>query len=136
MRASLLLLIPVVAIAQDSVVTRQFTTDVDAFLAKEISAHIADIATLPQTRVSTALTNGEFSWGTFLRAAAVSSELSGQVTLGGKELPKFLGQVGLLEARSGGKAFSQMYAALGLRRFGEDLKTNALWQGLTPAEQE
>jgi hypothetical protein len=137
MRASSLLLVVAVssAIAQDSVVTRQFTTEVDAFLAKEISAHIADIASLPQERVSTALTNGEFSWGTFLRAAAVSSELSGRTTLGGKDLPRFLGQVGLIEARGGGKAFAQMYAALGLRRFGMDLKTNALWQSLTPEEQ-
>lgn len=130
-----LLLFPAGAIAQNSVSTRQFTAQVDGFLKTEVAAHIADIKTLPQMRVVGALANGDFSWGTFLRAAAVTSQLAGVTNLGGQDLPKFLGQVGLIEARNGGKTFAQMYAALGLRRFGTDLKTNALWQSLTPAEQ-
>ena len=131
----LLMLVPIVAIAQNTVSTPQFTADVDGFLKKEIAAHIADIKTIPQERVSTALTTGEYSWGTFLRSVAVNAALSGEKTIAGRDVAKFLGQVGLVEAREGGKAFSQMYAALGLRHFGTDLKTNALWQSLTPAEQ-
>src|SRR4029077_12628787 len=65
----------------------------------------------------------------------VYSSLSGQTTVAGRDLPKFLGQAGLIEAKGGGKAFAQLYAALCLRHFGTDLKTNPLWQSLTPQEQ-
>ncbi len=121
--------------AQAVISTSQFTAEVDGFLKREMAAHIADIKTLPQERVVTALTTGEFSWGTFLRSTAVCAALSGDKTIAGRDVAKFLGQVGLIEAREGGKAFSQMYAALGLRQFGTDLKTNALWQSLTPSQQ-
>jgi hypothetical protein len=127
------------ALAQNAktVDARIFTNEVTAFIGKEIAAHIGDIKTLdpPQERVVGALTTGEFSWGTFMRAAAVYSSLSGQTTVGGRDLPKFLGQAGLIEAKGGGKAFSQLYAALCLRHFGTDLKKNTLWTSLTPAEQ-
>lgn len=123
------------SVAQPAVSASQFTAEVDAFLKREMAAHIADIKTLPQELVVTALTTGEFSWGTFLRSAAVCAALSGDKTIAGRDVAKFLGQVGLIEAREGGKAFSQMYAALGLRQFGTDLKTNPLWQSLTPSEQ-
>jgi hypothetical protein len=129
------LLLPAVAFAQETVTTRQVTTEIDTFLKQETAAHIADIKTLPQTRVVGALTTGEFSWGTFLRAAAVNAKLSGERTVAGKDLPKFLGQAGLIEARGGGKAFAQMYSALGLRDFGVNLAANPLWQSLTPSEQ-
>jgi hypothetical protein len=124
--------------AQTSVSTRQLTTEIDTFLGKEMAAHLADIKSVdpPQPKVVGALTTGEFSWGTFLRAAAAYSQLSGDMTVAGRYLPKFLGQVGLIEAKGGGKAFAQMYAALGLRRFGTDLKTNPMWQSLTPEEQK
>ena len=118
-----------------AVAASQFTAEVDAFLQREMAAHMADIKSLPQERVVTALTTGEYSWGTFLRSAAVCAALSGDKTIADRDLAKFLGQVGLIEARKGGKAFSQMYSALGLRQFGTDLKTNPLWQSLTPAEQ-
>jgi hypothetical protein len=47
-----------------------------------------------------------------------------------------VGQIGLIESRAGSKAFSQLYAALALRHFGRDLKTNPLWQSLSPEEQK
>ena len=115
--------------------TKRFSSELTAFLGREMTAHIADIKTLPQERVVGALTVGEFSWGTFLRAAAVYSELSGEKNVGGRELPAFLGQAGLIEARGGGKAFAQMYAALGLRHFGTDLSRNPMWKSLSAAEQ-
>ncbi len=37
-------------------------------------------------------------------------------------------RMGLIEARAGSKAFSQMYAALALQHFGENLDRNAVWQ--------
>ncbi len=122
--------------AQSAVSTAQLTAEMDDFLKNEIAAHIADIKTLPQERVVGALTTGEFSWGTFLRAAAVIAQPAGEKTIAGRDVARFLGQAGLIEARGGGKAFSQLYAALGLRQFGTDLKTNALWQSLTPSEQD
>lgn len=137
-RHCFLILAPaLVASAETSVSTRQLTAEIDTFLGKEVAAHVADIKNLnpPQTRVVGALTTGEFSWGTFLRAAAVYSQLSGDMTVASRDLPKFLGQVGLIESQGGGKAFAQMYAALGLRRFGTDLKSNPMWQSLTPQEQ-
>jgi hypothetical protein len=114
-----------------------FTSEVTTFLGNELAVHIADIKTLdpPQERVLGALTVGEFSWGTFMRAAAAYSALSGETKLGGRDLPPFLGQAGLIEAKGGGKAFAQLYAALCLRQFGTDLKTNPLWQSLSPVEQ-
>ena len=123
--------------AAQAVNAQRFATEVTTFLGKEMTAHIADIKTLdpPQERVVGALTVGEFSWGTFMRAAAVYSALSGETTIAGRDLPKFLGQAGLIEARGGGKTFAQLYAALCLRHFGTNLKTNPLWQSLTPQEQ-
>jgi hypothetical protein len=134
----LILVFASAAFAQDTISTTRFTGEVDVFLGKEMTAHIADIKSVnpPQTKVVGALTTGEYSWGTFMRSAAVTSQLMGADTIAGRDMPRFLGQVGLIEARGGGKAFSQMYAALALRRYGADLKSNALWQSLTPPERQ
>src|SRR5712671_313980 len=80
--------------------SQSFTTEVTTFLGKEIAAHIADIKSLdpPQERVVGALTVGEFSWGTFMRAVASYSEISGDRTLAGRDLAKFVGQAGLIES--------------------------------------
>ena len=131
--------------AQDVVDTVQFSIDVSGFLRKELSAHVADIRSTPghnddlfdppPERVVGVLASGEFSWGTFLRALASYSELSGERTLAGRNLPQVIGKAGLIEARRGGKAFAQMYAAMALCSFGTDLKTNPVWRSLTPQEQ-
>src|SRR5262245_15634665 len=131
--------------ARDVVDTVQFSIDVSGFLRKELSAHVADLRSTPgrnddlfdppPERVMGVLASGEFSWGTFLRALASYSELSGERTLAGRDLPQVIGKAGLIEARRGGKAFAQMYAAMALCSFGTDLKTNPVWQSLTPQEQ-
>src|SRR6267143_3843361 len=41
-----------------------------------------------------------------------------------------------IELSYGGKTWAQLYAAMALESFGKDLKTNALWQGLSSAERE
>ncbi len=129
--------LPSVAKLTDTVSTDQFAGDVTAFLGKELAAHLTDVRALdpPQERVVGALTVGEFSWGTFLRALASYSELSSNRSMGNYDLPQVIGKIGLIEARGGGKAFAQMYGAIALRSFGTDLKTNPLWQSLTPQEQ-
>ncbi len=117
--------------------SEQFAGEVNGFLGKEIAAHLADIRSFdpPQDRVLGVPTTGEFSWGTFLRALASYSELSGERTLSGRNVPQTIGKAALIEARHGGKAFAQMYAAMALRSFGTDLKSNPVWQSLTPREQ-
>jgi hypothetical protein len=111
--------------------------DVRAFLAREMAAHLADIHQLnpPQDRVVGALTTGEYTWGTFMRALAVYGELSGAETLAGRNIARQLGDLGLVEVRLGGTRFSQLYAALALRSYGVDLSRNAIWQSLTPEER-
>lgn len=121
----------------DVISTTQFAEEVTNFLDREIAAHVADIHSLnpPQERVAGALATGDFSWGTFMRALASYSALSGKRTLAGKDLPRLIGQIGLIESKGGGKTFAQMYAAMSLCHFGVDLKTNPVWQSLTPDEQ-
>jgi len=111
--------------------------EINSFLAKELTAHLNDIKTLepPPDRVVGAFTTGEYSWGTFMRALAAYADTTEQRQLAGRDLAKLVGKIGLIEAKSGGKAFSQLYAALALRHFGRDLKTNPLWQALSPEEQ-
>jgi hypothetical protein len=111
--------------------------EINSFLDKELTAHLSDIETLepPPDRVLGALTLGEFSWGTFMRALAAYAETTGQRELAGRDLAKWVGKIGLVEAKGGGKAFSQLYAALALRHFGRDLNTNPLWQNLSATEQ-
>ena len=117
--------------------TVDLRAEVNDFLAKELAVHLADIKALepPPDRVVGALTTGEYSWGTFMRALAAYADTTGQTDLAGRDLAKLVGKIGLVEAKAGGKAFSQLYAALALRHFGRDLKTNRLWQSLTPEEQ-
>ncbi len=132
------------AIAQSSVTANTKTVaaadlhkEVNDFLAKELSAHLSDIKTLqpPPARVVGTPTTGEFSWGTFMYALARYANTTGQRELAGRDLAKLVGQIGLIEAKAGSKTFSQLYSALALRNFGLDLKTNALWQSLSPEEQ-
>src|SRR6266850_1467352 len=119
------------------VTTAALHSEVNDFLGKELAAHLGDIKTLdpPPDRVIGAMTTGEFSWGTFMRALAAYAETTGTRELAGRDLAKWVGRIGLIEAKGGGKAFSQLYAALALRHFGRDLKTNPLWQSLTREEQ-
>ena len=121
-----------------SVKTAELNSDVQNFLDKELTVHLTGIATVNPVpdRVLGVPTTGEFSWGTFMRSLAAYADISGKRELGGRDLAKWVGQIGLIEAHAGSKAFSQLYAALALRHFGRDLKTNPLWLGLSPDEQK
>lgn len=123
---------------EDSIQVDSFRSEVENFLDKELSAHLGAIATVnpPPDRVLGVPTTGEFSWGTFMRSLAAYSDISGKHELAGRDLAKWVGQIGLIEAHAGSKAFSQMYAALALRHFGRDLKTNPLWLSLSADEQK
>lgn len=122
----------------NTVSTASLRDEVNTFLGKELAVHLAAIRTLdpPPDRILGVPTTGEFSWGTFMRSLAAYAETTGNRELAGRDLAKWVGQIGLIESRAGSKAFSQLYAALALRHFGRDLKTNPLWQGLTAEEQK
>jgi hypothetical protein len=114
------------------------TVEIDQFLLREATAHFAAIPTLdpPPDRVLGARTVGEFSWSTFMRALAAIAQHANAPTLADRDVPQWVGRMGLIEARAGSKAFSQLYAALALQHYGENLDQNPVWQKLTPAERD
>src|SRR5688500_17385268 len=122
----------------NTVSTATLREDVNTFLGKELAVHLSAIKSLdpPPERVLGVPTTGEYSWGTFMRSLAAYAETTGNRELAGRDIAKWVGQIGLIESRAGSKAFSQLYAALALRHFGRDLKTNPLWQSLTAEEQK
>ena len=124
------------AAAQD-IQTSALKADVDAFFDREVASHFLQIPVsgpLPE-RVHGALTTGEFSWGTFVRALAAYADTRGTRTVGGRDVIPLIGRVGVIESVNGSKAFAQLYAALALRHFGADLSKNALWQSLSAEER-
>ena len=122
----------------NTISTASLRDEVNTFLGKELAAHLSAIKSLdpPPERILGVPTTGEFSWGTFMRSLAAYAETTGNRELAGRDLAKWVGQIGLIESRAGSKAFSQLYAALALRHFGRDLKTNPLWQNLSLEEQK
>ena len=133
--------VPLLVVAQaraNTVSTATFRDEVNTFLGKELAAHLAAIKSLdpPPDRILGVPTTGEYSWGTFMRSLAAYADTTGNRELAGRDIAKWVGQIGLIESRAGSKAFSQLYAALALRHFGRDLNTNPLWQSLSPDEQK
>ncbi|HRH46876.1 MAG TPA: hypothetical protein PKY82_34840, partial [Pyrinomonadaceae bacterium] len=122
-------------ISGQTIQTAKLKTEVRDFFTKEVAIHFGDIKTLnpPPERVNGSLTVGEFTWGSFMRVLAAQSEVSGSSVIAAKETPRAIAEMGLFEARSGGKAFSQLYAAQALRHFGADLNKNAVWQSMNEA---
>lgn len=122
----------------NTVTTSRLREEVNDFLERELTVHLGSIKTFDPApdRVLGTPTTGEFSWGTFMRSLAAYADTTGKKELAGRDLAKAVGQIGLIEARKGSKAFSQLYAALALRHFGRDLKTNPLWLGLSDEERK
>jgi hypothetical protein len=67
-----------------------------------------------------------------MRVLALYSETTGHRKVAGRDIPRMVGQIGLIESRNGGKTWAQYYAAIALRSFGTDLARNAVWQSLSP----
>ncbi len=119
------------------IATAALKSDVDGFMDREITAHLMQIPVdgpLPE-RVHGALTTGEFSWGTFVRALAAYAETRHTRVVAGRDVVPLIARVGVIESANGGKAFAQLYAALALRHLGADLKRNALWQSLSEPDR-
>lgn len=120
-----------------AVATSALAADVNGFFDREVPSHLLQIPAdgpLPD-RVHGALTTGEFSWGTFVRALAAFADTRRTRLVGGRDVVPLIARVGVIESANGSKAFAQLYAALALRHFGADLSRNAIWQSLSPADR-
>lgn len=108
------------------------------FMEKEVAVHFSQIKSLdpPPDRVNGSITTGEYTWGSFMRVVAAQSDIGGSQIIAGKGTARSVAEMGLYEARKGGKAFSQLYAAQALRHFGTDLAKNAVWQSMNEAERK
>ena len=124
--------------ATSQVDVSDFNRQVRNFLQSEVTAHVTDIKVLdpPPDRVVGALTTGEFSWGSFMRALGAYSECFGTRTIADHEVPEMIGKMAQIELSHGGKTWGQLYAAMALQSFGTDLNRNALWQDLTSEERQ
>lgn len=119
--------------SSQNIQTAALKAEVDGFFDREVASHFLQIppgGPLPE-RVHGALTTGEFSWGTFVRALAAYADTRGTRMVAGRDVIPLIGRVGVIESVNGSKAFAQLYAALALRHFGADLSKNALWQSLS-----
>ena len=125
---------------QKVTLTSALNSEIRDFMAKEVAIHFADIKSLnpPPDRVNGSITTGEYTWGSFMRVVAAQSDIGGTQVIAGKETARSVAvaEMGLYEARKGGKAFSQLYAAQALRHFGSDLSKNAVWQSMNEAERK
>ena len=116
--------------------------DLDAevlnFFNQEFAAHLAFIKSYDPApdKVFSLGTTGEYTWGSFMNAVGAYFGLTGKQNLADRDLAREVGQIGLLEYRLKSTRFSQLYGVLALRSFGTDLKTNAVWQGLTEEQRE
>lgn len=124
--------------AKPAISTAVLKSEVRDFMAKEVAVHFAEIKSLspPPTKVNGSITTGEFTWGSFMRVVAAQSEIGGSQVIAGKDTARSIAEMGLYEARRGGKAFSQLYAAQALRHFGADLSKNAVWQSMNEPERK
>src|SRR3982750_4369969 len=76
--------------SEPSLVKRdQFTADVTDFLRKELAAHVEAVKTLdpPQATVLGVATGGDFTWGSFMRAITEVTALTGETSVGGRDVP-------------------------------------------------
>jgi hypothetical protein len=127
-----------IQVAASQIDVADFNQQVRNFLQTEVTAHVADIKSLdpPPDRVVGALTTGEFSWGSFMRALGVYSECFGTTTIAGHDVPEMIGKMAHTESSHGGRTWAQLYAGVALQSFGTDLNHNALWQGMTTQQRE
>ena len=112
--------------------------EVREFLDKELLAHLDQIKSYDPApgKVFDSQTTGEYTWGNFMYALGTYARMSGKQTVGSHDLPREVGEIGLLEYRLKGTRFSQLYGVMALQLFGLDLKSNPVWQNLTEQDRE
>ncbi|HYR76276.1 MAG TPA: hypothetical protein VEM96_10585 [Pyrinomonadaceae bacterium] len=121
----------------DSIETSSFDKEVNDFFTQEMTAHLNEIKSYDPApdKIFGAGTTGEYTWGSFMNSVGAYAALTERSRLGGHDLAREVGQVGLLEYRLKGTRFSQLYGVLGLRFFGENLDTNPVWQSLSEEQR-
>ena len=121
-----------------SIETSALNREIADFFNQEMLAHLNDIESYdpPPEKVFNAGATGEYTWGSFMNSVGAYAALTGKRTLGGHDLAREVGQIGLLEHRLKGTRFSQLYGVLALRFFGRDLDSNPVWQGLNEEQRE
>src|SRR6266404_3548849 len=123
--------------APTTIETSSFDKEVTDFFTQEMTAHLNEIKSYdpPPDKVFGAGTTGEYTWGSFMNSVGAFAALTESNKLGGHDLGREVGQVGLLEYRLKGTRFSQLYGVLGLRFFGNKLDTNPVWQSLNEEQR-
>jgi hypothetical protein len=126
------------ALHSETITVTDLRSEVREFMDKEVAVHFDAIKSFstPPDRVNGSITTGEYTWGSFMRVVAAQSDVSGSRVVAGRDTARPIAEMGLYEARKGGKAFSQLYAAEALRHFGADLSRNAVWQSMNDAERK
>jgi hypothetical protein len=78
----------------------RFVNEATQFLQEEIAAHVLAVKSLdpPQPTVLGVPTQGDFTWGSFMRALTDVTALTGATTVAGQDVPRLLGRLGLIEA--------------------------------------
>jgi hypothetical protein len=101
-------------VAPSQIDVSDLNQQVRSFLQSQVTAHVADIKTLdpPPERVVDALTTGEFSWGSFMRALGAYSECFETRSIAGHDVPEMIGKMAQIELSHGGKSWAQLYAAM------------------------
>jgi len=128
---------PSLSSAPITIETSSFDDEVNDFFTREMTAHLNEIKSYDPApdKIFGAGTTGEYTWGSFMNSVGAYAALTEKSKLGGHDLAREVGQVGLLEYRLKGTRFSQLYGVLGLRFFGRDLDTNPVWQGLNEGQR-
>ena len=123
--------------APASVETSSFDKELTDFFTLEMTAHLNEIKSYDPApdKIFGAGTTGEYTWGSFMNSVGAFAALTERSKLGGHDLAREVGQVGLLEYRLKGTRFSQLYGVLGLRYFGKNLDTNPVWQSLNEEQR-
>ena len=116
--------------------TSELDRQIRDFLQREVTAHVTDIATLdpPPDRVVGALTTGEFSWGTFMRALGAYSQFAGTKTIANHDVPQMIGKMARIELNYGGKTWAQSMQQWLLKVSGQTSNTMPCGRDCLPKE--
>jgi hypothetical protein len=135
--SSILVAQPARSSTPTTIETSSFDKEVMDFFTQEMTAHLNEIKSYNPApdKVFSAGTTGEYTWGSFMNSVGAFAALTERTKLGGHDLAREVGQVGLLEYRLKGTRFSQLYGVLALRYFGKNLDTNPVWQSLNEEQR-
>ncbi len=94
-------------------------SEVKDLMAMEVAVHFGAIKSFeqPPDVVNGSITTGEYTWGSFMRVVAAQSDVSGSSVIAGRETARPIAEMGLYEARKGGKGFFAVICGSGSQAF-------------------